>query len=218
MSLILEVPESGCPLSGIKRPARAMTIRRDDGLRLRFVGVGRCSNQLNATRNGLCARAPRYCSSLPVELGARWNPPCESLRSAPKVKWRLGSRGEASSPPRTLGRVPVPANPALPSRCIFTIPRLISVRFELYIGQHPLPCSSSSSTSSPSAFGRQLGAPQPLAMSRVFRPLRSMFASSRVAARLPAGQTVRIERVRIKQASRARRFLWEQHCILQLAW
>ncbi|KAK4097436.1 hypothetical protein N658DRAFT_510379 [Parathielavia hyrcaniae] len=44
-------------------------------------------------------------------------------------------------------------------------------------------------------------------MSRLYRPFRTLFGSSKIASRLQSGQTVRIERVKIKKGKPATRFI-----------
>ncbi|AEO69812.1 901bb8c6-2569-4447-ae21-f6fe5e5549f9 [Thermothielavioides terrestris] len=44
-------------------------------------------------------------------------------------------------------------------------------------------------------------------MSRLFRPLHSLVGSTRLISRLPSGQTVRVERVKVKRGKPATRFL-----------
>ncbi len=69
------------------------------------------------------------------------------------------------------------------------------------------PLRPSAALRPPPSLGRRVGAPQLRVMSRLYRSFQALFGPAGMASRLQSGQTVRIERVKIRKGKPTTRFL-----------
>lgn len=167
----------------------------------------------------------------PVELGAIGNSGDKSRRDkAPGVGWtsRLGTNRLVASTPPTSPTPPTIPQTLSSNRITAVACRSIpEIHVAFYGIHHPGVCpsphppfdraSSSFDPATPStglpvlrpplSLGRRVGAPQLRAMSRLYRSFQALFGPAGMASRLQSGQTVRIERVKIRKGKPTTRFL-----------